>query len=130
MSEKIEGGCFCGDIRYRIKGEPVLQLFCFCKDCCAISGTDGYAGYMVNAPDFSLSRGTPIWHETISKEDRVVIRHFCGKCGSSLWGQTEFGLISVAAGSLDDPGLFKPTKKVFVHDAPVWARIPDHLDEM
>ena len=130
MPKNVEGGRFCGEIRYRLMGDPVLQLFCYCKDCRAISGTDGYAGYMINESDFSLILGTPFQHKKISKEHRTVVRNFCGTCGSNLWGKTEFGLISVAAGSLDDPSLFKPTKKVFVQDAPEWARIPEHLDEM
>lgn len=130
MSEHVDGGCFCGEIRYRLTGDPVLQLFCYCKDCRAISGTDGYAGYMVNESDFSLIQGTPVQHKKVSKEHRTVVRNFCGTCGSNLWGKTEFGLISVAAGSLDNPSLFKPTKKVFIHDAPEWARIPENLEEM
>jgi hypothetical protein len=130
MSEEIEGGCFCGEIRYRISGDPVFQLFCFCKDCRAISGTDGYAGYMVNESDFKLIQGVPVKHEKISRDKRTVVRHFCGTCGSNLWGKTEFGLISVAAGTLDNPSLFKPTKKVFVEDAPDWGRVPDHLESM
>ena len=130
MVKETTGGCFCGDIRYRISGEPVIQLYCFCKDCLSITGTDGYAGYMVNESDFQLTKGTPTTHDKLSKEGRTVKRHFCGKCGSNLWGQTEFGLISVAAGTLDDPNLFKPTKKVFVHDAPRWARVPSELEEM
>ncbi|KLN61878.1 hypothetical protein WH96_06275 [Kiloniella spongiae] len=130
MTEIIEGGCFCKEIRYKITGPAVLQLLCFCQDCLAISGTDGYAGYMVKETDFQLTSGTPTVHTKTSKENRKVHRHFCGTCGSNLWGQTEFGLISVAAGSLDAPNLFKPTKKVFTSQAPIWARIPDHLEKM
>ena len=130
LSLNNEGGCFCGEIRYRISGEPVFQLFCFCKDCLAITGTDGYAGYMVKESDFKLIKGVPKTHDKCSQQGRTVKRHFCGTCGTNLWGQTEFGLISVAAGTLDDSTLFKPTKKVFTDDAPDWSRVPDELEEM
>lgn len=130
MDEKTVGGCFCGQVRYEVTGAAVLQLLCFCKDCQSITGTDGYAGYMVKEADFRLVSGQPQVHSTTSKEGRQVHRHFCGACGSNLYGITEFGLISIAAGSLDNPGLFKPTKKVFASDAPHWARIPDHLEDM
>lgn len=123
----VEGGCFCGEVRYQISGAAVIQLYCFCKDCLAITGTDGYAGYMVKEADFQLTKGTPRTHDKISKEGRTVKRHFCGNCGSNLWGKTEFALISVAAGTLDNPALFKPDKKVFVDDAPHWARMPTTL---
>ena len=130
MNQKIEGGCFCGEVRYQISGEPVFQLFCYCKDCLAITGTDGYAGYMVNESEFEIIQGEPATHDKVSTQGRTVKRHFCGNCGSNLWGKTQFGLISVAAGSLDDHSLFKPTKKVFTRDAPHWARVPDELEEM
>ncbi|MBX2879653.1 MAG: GFA family protein [Granulosicoccus sp.] len=130
MSKLVNGGCFCGAIRYEITGEAEITLFCFCKDCQKITGTDGYAGYMVKNGDFALVKGSPSIHKKTSKEGRIVERHFCGTCGSNLWGVTEFGLTSVSAGTLDDTSVFKPSKKVFVHDAPAWARIPDYLEEM
>lgn len=130
MDECQQGGCFCGDIRYEITGKPVLQLFCYCSDCRATTGSDAWAGYMVKIPEFRLLKGSPTVYEKTSKEGRVVKQHFCGKCGSSLWGETEFGLMSVGAGSLDDTSVFNPTKKVFVDDAPHWARIPEELEEM
>ena len=130
MPEILYGGCFCGEIRYQITGEAVLQLMCYCSDCLSTSGTDGYAGFMVKSQDHELLQGTTSKFEKISKEGRTVVRHFCGKCGTNLWGVTSFGLTSIAAGTLDDPNNFHPSKKVFVNDAPTWARIPDHLEEM
>ena len=130
MSEEISGGCFCGEIGYEITGDPAIQLFCFCSDCLAMLVTDGFAGLMINDADFKHVKGSPTKFEKISKEGRTVVRHFCGTCGSTLWGQTEFGLVSLAAGSLDDPSLFKPTHKVFAQDAPDWARVPSHLEDM
>ena len=130
MSNELQGGCFCGNVRYKICGEPVIQLFCYCNDCQSMTGSDGWAGYMVNESDFTVIAGQAKVHEKTSKEGRVVRQCFCDVCGSNLWGETEFGLVSVAAGSLDDPSVFKPTKKVFVADAPHWARIPAELEEM
>jgi len=123
-----EGGCFCGEIRYKIGGIPVLQLYCFCEDCLSLSGTDGYAGIMIKQDDFEVTRGVPTCHEKTSRENRKVVRNFCGTCGTNIWGKTSFGLISVAAGTLDDPGLFNPSKSVFTEDAPHWARIPENIE--
>jgi len=131
MAKKdLEGGCFCGEVRYRITGYPVLQLYCFCSDCLAISGTDGYAGYMVRNKNFALTKGNPTAHDKLSKEGETVTRYFCPTCGTNLWGETVFGLISVAAGTLDDKSQFQPTKKAFAHDAPAWARVPDGLEDI
>lgn len=130
MSQQLFGGCFCGSIRYRIEGDPVLQLLCYCKDCLSTTGTSGYAGHMVKVSDFFVIEGEPKSHTRNSEADRKVIRHFCGECGTNLFGVTEFGLVSVAAGTLDDPNVFMPTKKVFVSEAPHWASIRDDLEQM
>jgi hypothetical protein len=124
-SEPTEGGCFCAAVRYEITGKPVLQIMCFCRDCLVRAGTDGYAGYMVNEDDFKHLKGTTTHITTKADSGRSVDRHFCPICGSHLWGQTQLGLVSVAAGSLDDPTLFKPSQAVFTEQAPPWARIPD-----
>ncbi|NOD37146.1 MULTISPECIES: GFA family protein [unclassified Ruegeria] len=130
MAQSLEGGCFCGEVRYRITGEAVLQLMCFCRDCLSMTGTDGYAGYMIKSENLQLLKGKPRTFEKTSKEGRPVIKHFCGTCGSGLWGVTAFGLTSIAAGTLDEPNNFSPSKKVFAKDAPNWARVPHHLEDM
>lgn len=130
MSNSLEGGCLCKKIRYRLSGEPVFQLFCYCSDCRIFSGADGWAGYMVKTAEFELITGTPTVYNKTSIEGRSVGMNFCGTCGSKLFGTTEFGIVSVAASSLDDPSIFKPTKKVFTDNAPHWVRIPEYLEEM
>lgn len=130
MSNNMEGGCFCGEVRYSISEEAQLQLFCFCEDCRRRSGTDGYAGYMVKAEAFSVTKGEPTIFEKVSKTGRKVKQNFCAKCGTNLWGETEFGLVSISAGTLDEPNRFNPTNVVFLDQAPAWARIPVELEEM
>ena len=121
---QMTGGCFCGEIRYEISGPPQIQLVCFCRDCLATTGTDGYSGVMVNEQDFRITAGKPAAHVRTSKSGRTVKRRFCATCGTNLWGETEIGLISVAAGTLDDPDAFAPSRVAFAEDAPAWARVP------
>ena len=33
MTDIHEGGCVCGDVRYRIIGAPILATVCHCKFC-------------------------------------------------------------------------------------------------
>jgi len=85
---------------------------------------------MVKEDDFELIAGSPTVYMKTSVEGRVVGMNFCGTCGSNLFGTTELGMVSVAAGSLDDPTKFNPSKKVFTESAAHWARIPEYLEEM
>lgn len=124
----MEGGCTCGEIRYCIDGDPVLSLICFCNACLSSFGCDGYPGMMIKDEDFKVSEGTPGKFARNSDSGRQVVLHFCSNCGTSLWGQTELGMVSIAAGILDEPNLFNPTKAVFTSQAPNWARIPHNLE--
>jgi hypothetical protein len=124
----LEGGCLCGKIRYRTIGEPVLSLHCYCRDCLRTAGTDGYAGMMVQEGEFECVSGSTATHVRSASSGREVERHFCPDCGSNLWGVTQLGLVSVAAGTLDDPDAFQPTRAVFASNAPSWARIPGGLE--
>jgi hypothetical protein len=118
----------CRAIRYRVTGPPVLSLLCYCRDCLSTSGTDGYAGMMVNESDFEQLSGETATHTRSAESGRVVERHFCPTCGSNLWGATQLGLVSVAAGTLDDPNVFQPTRAAFLSHAPAWARVPDGIE--
>jgi len=33
---KVEGGCYCGQVRYEVEGDPVFKGQCHCRGCHAI----------------------------------------------------------------------------------------------
>ena len=38
VSMKLEGGCYCGNVRYAIDGDPVMKAQCHCRECQYITG--------------------------------------------------------------------------------------------
>jgi len=129
MTNPIAGGCHCGAVRYRITGEPSLQQFCYCTDCTKIGGTDGYAGYIVDSDDFEVTQGETSAYTLTSARNSLIHRHFCGTCGTRLFADVENfgGIVSVAAGTFDDPSLYAPIRNNRPESAPPWARFSDRL---
>ena len=35
---EIEGGCYCGAVRYKVQGDPLFKGQCHCRECQYISG--------------------------------------------------------------------------------------------
>jgi hypothetical protein len=35
---KLEGGCYCGEVRYAAEGAAMLKAQCHCRECQYISG--------------------------------------------------------------------------------------------
>lgn len=126
-SATITGGCLCGAIRYRLTAAPQFCLYCYCRDCQQSTGSDRFAGAMFAETDFELTEGQPSVFNTQGVSGRRVGRHFCSECSSMLWGQTEMGLVSVCAGTLDDTSVFQPTMAVFTEAAPEHAAVPQDL---
>jgi hypothetical protein len=126
MSALHAGGCACGAIRYEVSAEPLFALNCHCRDCQRETGS-AFAPVMgVAKSAFAVTRGTPRTASVVGGSGNPVLRAFCGDCGSPLYGLPEVrpDLVTVRAGSLDDPSVFRPTRNIFTARAQPW----DHMD--
>jgi hypothetical protein len=54
-----EGGCQCGEIRYRLTGEPVWLAVCHCNDCKSQSGGVFGMSLRMREADVRLVSGEP-----------------------------------------------------------------------
>ena len=124
---KIEGGCYCGAVRYEADTEPQLRAQCHCRECQYISG--GGPNPVIGLADsaFHYVKGTP---KVFRRSDLTapVTREFCGDCGTPLTSRTPAipGMVLVKAGSLDQTSQFgKPDFAVFTIDKPSWHVVMD-----
>ena len=97
------GGCLCGAVRYRLAEAPTRYGACHCGLCRRWSG--GIELGIETMPDAIVWEGEGTVR-TYKSSDWAE-RGFCGTCGSNLfWRLTidgpMYGLLSLAAGSLDD----------------------------
>src|SRR5689334_12492322 len=110
----ITGRCSCGAIQYEADGAWLYAVVCYCRDCQRASGT-GHVPVMGVPKSLFKVRGETRSFTVRGTSGLNSIRHFCPNCGSLLFGTPEIApdAVSIYAGTLDDPSIFKPTTILF-----------------
>ena len=123
---KIEGGCYCGAVRYEAEGDPVMKAQCHCRECQYISG--GSPNLVLGMPmaGFRITKGAPKGF-TRSDLENPVTREFCPDCGTHLLSRMPtLPIALIKVGTLDDPALFEgPQMAIFTVDAQAFHPIPE-----
>ena len=118
---EINGGCFCGKVRYRIAAKLGSGRSCHCSRCRKAFSGSGSAYAEVSTDSFSWLNG---------EEDLVQYESslgwglcFCGICGTTLCGMHDGQVHGVALGTVDgDPGV-EIEMHIFVDSKAPWDRI-------
>lgn len=122
MTEILTGGCLCGTIRYTAKPDQTLHYLCHCSDCQKYSGAPYHAAIVVDVKSVDVD-GTMRVFVKEADSGRSIARHYCGECGGHLftspWPQVT--RLSVKAGTLDEPELFRPKHEIWRQSAQPWA---------
>lgn len=123
-----EGGCYCGALRYRAEGEPMLKAQCHCRPCQTFSGGGPNLFMLMPAAGFTWTRGQP---KTFTRSDLegAVTREFCGECGTQIATRRP-GLPAVVLkiGTLDDPAQFRgPRAAIFTAEKQPFHHIPEGM---
>jgi hypothetical protein len=115
------GGCLCGAVRYDIAADPLMAFHCQCRDCQRRSGAGHISALLFPAAAVKIT-GTPRYHATTADSGNQMTRGFCPQCGGWVFGKPGVSpdIIGVTAGSLDDPGLFKPQCVFFSARGQAW----------
>ena len=124
---KLEGGCYCHNLRYVAEGEPMMQAQCHCRECQYLTG--GGPNYFVAMPvkGFHYTKGTPKQFKRTDLE-RPVTREFCPDCGTHLATKPQRPVVVVKVGTLDDPNQFgAPQMAIFTIDKQPFHEIPEGL---
>ena len=129
MSVLFTGSCACEDIKYTCSGEPLYMGNCHCRDCQRATGSAFYPGVLFKEIDFPLLHGEPVWYESSADRGHIMQRGFCSACGSPLFliNEASSGIRLLYAGSLDDPGLYKPQRDIYVVSAQPWDIMDPNL---
>jgi hypothetical protein len=120
----IEGGCQCGNVRYRVESEPSFLAVCHCTECQRQSGSAFGMSLAVPPQAFRVRSGTLKKYEVRCDSGRIKTCAFCRECGTRIYHQTENGM-SLKAGTLDDTSWLKPDAHYWTKRRQPWVTIPD-----
>jgi len=123
----LEGGCYCGAVRYQAKGDAIFSGQCHCRECQYISGGHPNVVMGMPAPGFTYTKGSP---KGFSRSDieNPVTREFCADCGTHLLTKTSKmpGAVLIKVGTLDDPSVFGgPQMAIFTIDKQSFHHLPE-----
>ncbi len=120
----ITGGCLCGDVRYRAKGDALWVVHCHCRWCQRASGAAFLTCAGFRSEDLEWVKGAP----KIYKSSPEVERGFCARCGSTLsFARSGKRETDVFAGTLDNPQDVTPEAHIFTDRQLGWLHLDDGL---
>ncbi len=124
---KLEGGCYCGAVRYASEGDPMFKGQCHCRECQYISGGSPNVVMAMPEAGFTYSKGAPKAF-TRSDLDKPATREFCAECGTHLLSRapTLPGAVLIKVGTFDDPSVFgAPQMAIFTIDQQSFHHVPE-----
>jgi hypothetical protein len=120
MDAMHEGGCECGDVRYRM-GAPIFVNCCHCRMCQRHSGSAFAINAMIEADRVELIEGEVEITGGVAK---------CPSCGVRLWANHPlFGeaLRFVRVGTLDRSDEVQPDAHFFTRSKHPWVTLPQDV---
>lgn len=130
ITGQLEGGCTCGEIRYRLKKKPLIVHCCHCSWCQKESGSAFALNAMIEAEEVELIQGQAELTNNPSPSGKGQKFYRCPTCKITLWSNYAGGgdaLRFVRQGTLDDPNQAPPDMNIFTSTKQDWLQLSDDL---
>jgi len=121
---KIEGGCFCGKVRYSADAETIFQGLCHCKSCQKITGTSFSVVIAIPTPTLTVTGEVKVYDST-GDSGQGTHSGFCPNCGSPVIDTADImqGVTMIRAGTLDDQSWLAPTMEIYCDSKMPWVSL-------
>lgn len=135
MSIVHEGGCLCGDVRYKTTAEPVRVTICHCTFCQRLTGSAFLVEPIFRREDVVFLGTVPRTydHGSDTSHKRVTL-NFCGRCGTTMYLDLERfpDILGLCGGTFDDPNWFDrgsgKCRHIFTRSAQEGVVLPAGVD--
>src|SRR4029453_15703449 len=126
MSAQREGGCSCGEVRYRLLSEPLFVHCCHCLNCQRQTGSAFVINLLIEADRVELLAGEPQPVDVPRDDGSVQKVYRCPECQVAVY--SDYGrpeVLFVRGGTLDEPREIEPDVPIFPKPRGGGARSPN-----
>ena len=127
MVMTMEGGCTCGQIRYRLAGKPMIVHACHCTWCQRETGTVHALNAMYEAERVEHIAAEPEIVVTPSASGKGQRIARCPVCKVAVWSNYPGAgpaVRFVRVGTMDDPSQRPPDVHIFTSSKQPWVTLP------
>jgi len=125
----LEGGCACGEVRYRLMSAPMIVHCCHCRDCQRQTGGAFAINALIETDRIVLTGATPLPVSMPTDSGRPHDIHRCPACATALW--SDYGrrpaIRFVRATTLDDRAALSPDVHIFTRSKLPWVGLPPEV---
>jgi hypothetical protein len=122
----MEGGCACGEVRYRLTPPPLFVHCCHCLNCQRQTGSAFVINVLIESSRVESLAGeakcVPV-PRTGAKRQQI---YRCPSCETAVW--STYGrksILFVRAGTLDDPSAVEPDVHIYTRSKVPWVMLPE-----
>ncbi|MEX2506754.1 MAG: GFA family protein [Pseudohongiellaceae bacterium] len=119
----LSGECFCGEVKYQVKGLLRDARSCHCSRCRKAFSSQASAYALVEVGDFEWVSGEHLLAAYIGEHGFGL--QFCSKCGSTLCGIHNGEVHGVALGCLNEDPEIEIGRHIYVGSKASWEIIPE-----
>lgn len=131
MTDKVEGGCTCGEIRYELLSTPLVVHCCHCRWCQRQTGTAFALNALFEAENVRVTKGSVeiLAIESPSGKGQNIAR--CQSCRIAVWSNYYMGGLRdyirfIRVGTLDTPDIMPPDVHIYTSTKQPWVQLPQH----
>lgn len=129
MTLALEGGCACGEVRYRLASPPMFVHCCHCLDCQRQTGSAFVLNALIETERVEKLKGETVAVVVPTDSGKPHEIHRCKACGTALW--SHYGgnqpLSFVRVGTLDVPSALPPDVHIYTRSKLPWIALPANI---
>jgi hypothetical protein len=123
-----EGGCACGQVRYRLHGDPIMVHNCHCRLCQRQTGSTSVVNAFVETDLIEVLAGDLADNVVAAGSGQPHTIRRCAACGTAVWSHyARLGTLGAGlrVGTLDDPDSVTLDVVIFIESKLPWVPLPE-----